>query len=69
MAAIENTRTAFGFAPVANRLRSLFDAQLSAILAWNDARVTRNSLNTLTDRELEDIGLSRGDIDGVATRF
>ncbi|MDF1856548.1 DUF1127 domain-containing protein [Pseudooceanicola sp.] len=42
---------------------------LLAILAdWNDARVTRNSLSRLTDRELDDIGLCRGDIDDVTTR-
>jgi len=28
--------------------------------------VTRKALNTLTDRELDDIGLVRGDIDAVA---
>jgi len=36
------------------------------IAAWNDARVTRNSLSALTDRELEDLGLVRGDIDDIA---
>jgi uncharacterized protein YjiS (DUF1127 family) len=33
------------------------------LAAWNDARVTRGALSRLTDRELDDIGLSRGDID------
>lgn len=41
----------------------------SAFAEWNDARLTRNSLAALTDRELEDIGLHRGDIDAVARRF
>jgi uncharacterized protein YjiS (DUF1127 family) len=31
--------------------------------SWNDARVTRNALAKLSDRELDDIGLCRGDID------
>ncbi len=31
--------------------------------AWNDARITRKALGRLTDRELDDIGLCRGDID------
>lgn len=31
--------------------------------AWNDARVTRKALSKLTDRELDDIGLCRGDVD------
>ena len=38
------------------------------LTAWNDARVTRNSLHRLTDRELDDIGLCRGDIEAVARR-
>jgi uncharacterized protein YjiS (DUF1127 family) len=33
--------------------------------AWNDARVTRKTLNKLSDRELDDIGLCRGDIDYI----
>lgn len=35
------------------------------ISAWNDARMTRNALSRLTDRELDDIGLSRADIDNL----
>ena len=37
-----------------------------AVQGWNDARVTRKSLTRLSDRELEDIGLCRGDIDRIA---
>ena len=33
--------------------------------AWNDKRVTRRELARLSDHELEDIGLCRGDIDAV----
>ncbi|MCA0919452.1 DUF1127 domain-containing protein [Pseudooceanicola nanhaiensis] len=39
---------------------------LAAISDWNDARVTRNALSKLSDRELDDIGLTRGDIDRVS---
>lgn len=35
------------------------------VAAWNDKRVTRRELGKLSDRELEDIGLCRGDIDEV----
>ncbi len=38
----------------------------NAMLAWNDARVTRKALSQLTDRELDDIGLCRGDVDDIA---
>jgi len=37
------------------------------IAAWNDARVTRQALSKLSDRELDDLGLNRGDIDDIAT--
>lgn len=36
------------------------------IAAWNDARVTRKGLSALSDRELDDLGLVRGDIDDIA---
>lgn len=39
---------------------------LSAFAAWNDARVTKNALSRLSDRELDDIGLCRGDIDLIS---
>lgn len=37
-----------------------------ALQHWLDVRDTRNALYGLTDRELNDIGLSRGDIERVA---
>ena len=40
----------------------------AAFLAWNDARVTRRALAALSDRELDDIGLCRGDIEQIAAR-
>lgn len=38
----------------------------AAVTAWNNARVTKSALNRLTDRELDDIGLNRGDIERIA---
>ncbi|CAM3080468.1 protein of unknown function [Paracoccus aminovorans] len=38
----------------------------AALTAWNEVRVTKNALSRLTDRELDDIGLCRGDIDQIA---
>lgn len=38
---------------------------VEAALAWNDARVTRNALAKLTERELNDIGLTRFDADNM----
>jgi uncharacterized protein YjiS (DUF1127 family) len=42
--------------------RGFFAPLIGAVVAWNDRRATRNALSALTARELEDIGLSRGDI-------
>jgi uncharacterized protein YjiS (DUF1127 family) len=39
-----------------------------ALRDWNDARITRRALSRLSARELDDIGLCRGDIDSIATR-
>lgn len=68
MAAIDTTRTAFGSASFAMRSIKWISTLSASVVAWNDARVTRNALNGLSDRELEDIGLTRGDIEYVAVR-
>lgn len=39
-----------------------------ALRDWNDARITRRALSRLSARELDDIGLCRGDIDMIAAR-
>jgi len=39
------------------------------VAAWNDARVTRKGLSALSDRELDDLGLVRGDIDDIARGY
>ena len=66
MTTFDTTRTSYGSASATSRFLGLFSAAAAMIVAWNDARVTRNALSKLTDRELEDIGLNRGDIDAVA---
>ena len=63
MAAIETTRPVPFGAITTYRTFIGVSGVVSHLLAWNDARVTRNSLNRLSDRELDDIGLCRGDID------
>jgi len=47
------------------RFGGVFGTLVSAMVAWNDTRATRNALSRLTDRELDDIGLTRADIDTV----
>lgn len=44
----------------------IYTKTVGTLAAWNNVRATRKALAQLTDRELEDIGLSRGDIDYVA---
>lgn len=39
------------------------------LASWNDRRLTRNALSKLSDRELDDIGLCRSDIEGLAKRL
>lgn len=65
MAAIETTRPApYGAITTYRAINALSNAGL-AFRAWNDARVTRKALAKLSDRELDDIGLCRGDIDFI----
>lgn len=46
---------------------TLFAAPFALFMQWNDARATRKALMGLSDHELDDIGLCRGDIERVAT--
>jgi uncharacterized protein YjiS (DUF1127 family) len=65
MAAVETTRPApYGAITTYRAINALSNA-VTTFAAWNDARVTRKSLNKLSDRELDDIGLCRGDIDMI----
>ena len=41
---------------------------VGTLAAWNDARVTRKALSALSNHELDDLGLVRGDIDDIAVR-
>ena len=65
MAAVETTRPATFGANTSYRALNGLSNTFAALSAWNDARVTRNALNKLSDRELDDIGLCRGDIDAI----
>ncbi len=64
MTTLDTTRSA---AP-AVAFGTMFTTFFGTMRTWNDARVTRKSLNKLSARELDDIGLCRGDIDAIATR-
>jgi len=62
MAAFDATRANGAGLSFGGRMTTTINTLFGAVVAWNDTRVTRNALTKLSDRELEDIGLSRGDI-------
>jgi len=57
---------AIDFRTTATKTGFSFVSFFGAVAAWNDTRMTRNSLNKLSTRELDDIGLVRGDIEAIA---
>ncbi len=66
MAAFDTTRPTYGSHSLAGRIFAPVTGLIAMLASWNDARLTRNSLSRLSDRELDDIGLARGDIEIVA---
>ncbi len=48
---------------ISSRLSIASHSLFGGISIWNDRRSTRKMLGALSDRELDDIGLCRGDID------
>lgn len=68
MAAFDTTRTAYGTTSAVNTVKSFIASHIASAIAWNEARITRKALAALSDRELEDIGLIRGDIDMIAEK-
>ncbi|MEQ9694659.1 DUF1127 domain-containing protein [Shimia sp. SDUM112013] len=65
MAAFDTTRAQFETAGFAGRIGQGFANVVATVIAWNDSRVTRAALAGLSDRELDDIGLSRHDIENI----
>jgi uncharacterized protein YjiS (DUF1127 family) len=62
--AIIDTNSAFA----GTRPTNVFAQLMGALQDWNDARITRKSLSRLSARELDDIGLCRGDIETIVNR-
>jgi uncharacterized protein YjiS (DUF1127 family) len=61
MAAFDTSRPTYAVGH--KGLGAIFTSVFAALSAWNDARLTRNALSALSDHELEDIGLTRGDVE------
>jgi uncharacterized protein YjiS (DUF1127 family) len=52
-------------ATVADRALLSLSGLVSGLIHWNQTRRTRAALSQLSAHELEDIGLSKGDIDAI----
>lgn len=65
MAATDTTRPAPFGAISTYRAIQFVSTVIETVAGWNDARVTRKALSRLSDRELDDIGLCRGDIEMI----
>ena len=65
MAAFDTIRpvAVFGGGYITKKIANL----VAFVHAWNETRITRNALSKLTDRELDDIGLSRADVNRLDT--
>jgi uncharacterized protein YjiS (DUF1127 family) len=63
-ASVTSSAAPFGAISIFRTVKFLTGASAS-FTAWNNARITRKSLGRLSDRELDDIGLCRGDIDFI----
>ncbi|MDE0766015.1 MAG: DUF1127 domain-containing protein [Amylibacter sp.] len=47
------------------RVASLLEAAFTAVIRRHQSRKTKTALSKLTERELKDIGLTRGDINNL----
>ena len=65
MATYEPARTAPLGAITVFRMVQFVTRSTGGFQAWNSGRVTRKALSKLSNRELDDIGLCRGDIEMI----
>lgn len=65
MASYETSRAApFGAISIFRAVQAVSETHAN-FTAWNNGRKTRKALNALSNRELDDIGLCRADIDQI----
>ena len=69
MATYDTLRNVVAGPSTTNRFFSAFTGLASTYAVWNDARVTRKALSKLSNHELDDLGLSRGDIANMSGRL
>lgn len=68
MAHFDQTRPVVSTQGFGARITKTLTQNFQNILDWNEARLTRNALRKLSDHELTDLGLSRGDIEAMEFR-
>ena len=61
---VTSSAAPFGAISIFRSVQSVGRA-IASVSAWNDARVSRTALSKLSNRELDDIGLCRGDIEMI----
>ena len=59
--AVKHTDAPLGAITVFRVVNSILNFK-DAVFAWNEDRVTRNMLRELSDKQLDDIGLTRSDL-------
>ncbi|MEX0364650.1 DUF1127 domain-containing protein [Ruegeria sp. HKCCD8929] len=64
MATTANIHAPLGAVTVLHVVDAIISAK-TAVVSWNENRKTRKILAKLTDEQLDDIGLSRGDIANI----
>ena len=65
MAAFDVNSAPIGSTSFGRRVKTVFSSLRDAIMHWRDKRTTINTLNRLSDHELEDIGINRVDIESL----
>lgn len=65
MALFDASRPVVANSGIGARLMNTIPNLVAHLVDWNEARITRNELAKLSDHQLDDLGLSRGQIDGL----
>ena len=68
MALFDASRPVVATPGIGARLQSTFTRIASLFIEWNEQRITRNELAKLSEHQLDDLGLTRGDIETLFRR-
>lgn len=65
MAILDTTRLPANGHLTQGAFGGFIQSMIGRLVAWAERRETRRALHALSNRELDDIGLTRGDIDSL----